>query len=583
MIGASAMRAAAGGPASGDQCRWALHFRAQLDQQGAEKPVEVDLDGDWVSTITAVRPGEYDAALELAHAHLKGSAAGNTTANGIEQTERRLARPFWVTYRNDGALLAVHFFKDVSPSDRNLLQMIATEMQLVLPGSSLSGPVWNLLERDGGGSYLAIYNQPDPNTVVKRKLKYVHTDGAAGAPPDGLHVDVDQSELRFSLDADGGITALDASNRVRMGVPLGDAAALTAATETHLSNLRRSRAPELIGSLARALPDVESSPIVTHKPNPEQARAQLDDRLLEGRTTESLLVAAMAKVKGDPALSYRLSALFRRRPGAVPTALALLKKNGPQPRITDAVASAGSPEAIAALGNLAHDRTAPTPVRVDALVALIVAKHPPLQAMRIPAALLDDDDARVASAARITSGALARAGRADHPAEADAIDASLLTRYRKARETDELIDLLAAFGNSVGPSVVPLVEEALHDPRGPVRAAAARGLRLAGGDEVDRLLSATITSDQDSGVRAAAIFASGFRRPLAALIGEALVRAANEDAVEWVRSDAISMLRQNPGASPRTAETLAWVAEHDAKPSVRRLAREALASVSVPR
>jgi hypothetical protein len=576
IVSAPIMRAAGGGTAPGEQRRWALDFRVRLEQPGGERPVDVEINGDWVSTISAIRPGEYDAELEIANARV--GSGKNAPADATEQLRRRLARPFWATYRDNGALLAIHFFKDVNPSDRNLLQMIATETQLVRPDSGRA--LWTVLERDGGGSYLAIYQRPVASVVVKRKLKYVHTDGAAGAPADGLRVDVEQSELRFTLDADGGIIALNGSDRVRMGVPIGDAGQLAAITETHLSNCRRSHAPELIGSLAHALPHLVSSPIVTHKQDPEQVRAQLDDRLLEGCTTESLLEAAMAKQKTDEVLSYRLSALFRRRPGAVPAALALLRKSGAQERITDALGSAGSPEAIAALGALARDRTAPRPVRVDALTALIFMPHPRPEVMRVPAALLDDDDARVASAARIASGALARAGRAEHPAEADAIDGALIARYRKAQEVGELSSLLAALGNSIGPALRPVIEGALRDPRAPVRASAARALRLAPGPDIDRLLSATITSDVDPGVRAAAIFATSFRRPMGTPLGEALVRAARTDPVEYVRSDAVSLLSERPDATPDMSETLAWVAEHDAKPGLRRLAQEALASVS---
>jgi hypothetical protein len=574
VLGTPLMGAAETAKAPGDQRRWALEFRTRLEQLGGEQPIEIALSGEWVSTIIAMRAGEYDAALQVANLHLAGKGIGSGPAETVEQAQKRLSRPFWATYSDDGELLAIHFFKDVSPSDRNLLQMIATQTQLVRPDPDRLA--WTVLERDGAGSYLAIYHRPDLNAVVKRKLKYVRTDGVAGAPVDGIHVAVAQSELRFSLDRDGEAVALAGSERLRLGVPLGDAGELVAITETQLANLRKGRAPELIGSLARALPDVVSLPIVTHKADPEEARAQHDNRLLEGRTIESLLQAAMAK-EGDQALSARLAALFRRRPEAGPAAITLLRKNGSQKRITNALGSAGTPAAIKALGTLARDPAMLTPVRIDALAALVLVHHPSREAMRIPAALLDDSNARIASAARITSGALARAGRAEHLAEADALDEALIARYRKTHEPRELSDLLAALGNSVGPSVLPVIREALRDPRVPVRAAAARAMRLAEASDIDRLLSATITDDRDPEVRAAAIFAASFRRPTFP-IGEALQQAAKDDPVEYVRCDAVVMLRQNPNAYPGVAETLTWIAEHDSKSGVRRLAREALAS-----
>jgi hypothetical protein len=310
-------------------------------------------------------------------------------------------------------------------------------------------------------------------------------------------------------------------------------------------------------------------------------RAEHDARLLEGHATEPLLAATLdsAKNKGaDRLLPDRLAALFRQRPEATTAAISLLRKNGPTKRITDALGSAGSPAAVDALGSIARDRTLPRPLRIDALTAFILAQHPSVVAMRTPAALLDDDDVSIASAARIVSGALARAGRATHPAEADRIDAALVARYRKAQGIEEAQGLLAALGNSLGPSVTPVIENALHDPRVPVRAAAARALRLAVGPEVDRLLSAIITDDRDPGVRAAAIFAVSFRHPISPALGEALVHAASVDPVKYVRRGAVTLLRQNPNASPRIPETLAWIAEHDSQPGVRRLAQETLTS-----
>jgi len=194
IMGAPVLRAA-GRAVPGDQRRWSLDFRVRLEQPGGERPFEIDLSGDWVSTISAVRPGEYDAELEFANPRIQGDGVKRAPADASEQLRRRLARPFWATYRDDGALLAVHFFEDVNPSDRNLLQTIATGIQLVQAGPDR--PAWTELERDGAGEYLALYNRATGNVVVKRKLKYVYTDGAAGAPADGVHVDVDQSEVAF--------------------------------------------------------------------------------------------------------------------------------------------------------------------------------------------------------------------------------------------------------------------------------------------------------------------------------------------------------------------------------------------------
>jgi len=180
----------------GDQRRWVLDFRVRLDQARGGRPIEMELRGDWLSTIVAARPGEYDAALQLADGRMAG--AGGHLPPGVGRT-------FWATYREDGTLLAFHFYKDVDPSTRNLLQMIAGEMQLVEAGSSKTA--WTETERDSAGEYLAIYNRLDSNRVVKRKVKYIYTDGASGAPENGLRVEIDESELCFTLAPEGQILA----------------------------------------------------------------------------------------------------------------------------------------------------------------------------------------------------------------------------------------------------------------------------------------------------------------------------------------------------------------------------------------
>jgi hypothetical protein len=565
----------------GEQRRWALDFRTRLEQPGNARPIEIDLSGDWISTVSAVRPGEYDAVLQLANMRI-GTAANAVPADQSESVRRRLSRPFWATYRDDGSMLAVHFFKDMDPSDRNMLQMIATECQFVR--AAVDRTSWTVRERDGAGECLASYDRANANTITKHKLKYVRTEGAPGNTSDSAHVEIDQSEYRFTVDSDGDLVAMDGRIRVRMGVSAKDAGQLTAVTVTQLSGLRKSQAPELIGSLARALPGVVSSAVRAHQTDHDQLRARLDSELLDGWTTEALLGAARltaGKEKGqDGLMQDRLAALFRQRPDAASAALAMLRKSGPDSRITDALGFAGSPAAVQTLAAIARDRNLPSALRIDALTAFALMQHPSAEAMRVPAALLDapdaSGDAAVASAARLAMGALARAGRPSHPEEAKQLDAALVTRYRATLNAAELAELLSAMGNSSGASVVPVIEGALRDQRDGIRAAAVRALRLAPGGEVEGLLCAAITNDRDADVRAAAIFAASFRQPIGSKLGSVLIQAAKTDSAEHVRVRAITLLRQHPGVVPNLGETLEWIAQHDSKPGVRRLAQEAL-------
>jgi hypothetical protein len=281
-------------------------------------------------------------------------------------------------------------------------------------------------------------------------------------------------------------------------------------------------------------------------------------------------------------LPYRLAALFRLRPDAIPAAVALLRKNGSERRITDGLGSAATAPAIVALSTLAYDRSGPPALRADALLAFAGVQHPTAAAMRVPAAFIDDQDSRVASAARLVSGTQARMGRPEHPAEAAAIDDALANRFENAKGAEDAVDLLAALGNSANPKLLPLIRNALYDTRPVVRAQAARSLRLLAGDETDRLLSNAIMSDADSNVRSAAIFASSFRHPVGATLTKALSHAAKLDNADSVRSSAVSLLGHDAEPTPEVAQSLEWVADHDPKPAIRQIAREALERITGP-
>ncbi|HEX4770648.1 MAG TPA: hypothetical protein VH351_07455 [Bryobacteraceae bacterium] len=558
----------------GDQNRWSLDLRVRLEQ-AEQRPAQVRLSGHWVSTVSAVRAGEYDLQLQLSD--LQFSDEGGSTA-GVEQLRRALERPFWATYRENGELMTVHFYKDVEPSQRNLLQMIATETQSVAPDAARG--VWTVLERDGAGTYLALYQQADARTVMKHKLKYIYTDGVAGAPADMVRAFVDESEVRFSLDAAGLVREVNGANRVRMDVVLGEKQSFSTATAVHLSLLQTTKAEDLIGSLDRVRAEIVTFPVVTQRQDHSEIRARKDERLLQGHSTEDLLKAAGQSEIQDSELPERLSALFRHRPDAITSAVKLLQTGQAQTRLTIALGRAATPAAVDALSSLARDQELPAHLRIEALNGFVQTQRPLQDAMRVPLKLMDDPDSGVRSAARIVAGAMARAGRAEHPQEAEELDSGLLERYRAAEDVASRCNLLAALGNSVGAEVVPVIEKATGDSQNAIRATAARALRLAQGDAIDRLLAAAITSDSAANVRADALFAVRFRPAVTPPLGEALVQAATTDAVEYLRSDAIGLLRQHPDASPHTLEALKRIAEKDCKPAIRRQAADALEAIN---
>jgi hypothetical protein len=561
-----------GAPEVGQQERWKASFRAELQQQGGGEPSGVTLSGEWVRTVVAVRKDDYDVQFQFASVTLEGNRGKKVDPNELRLVQERLSKPFWVTCGNDGALHTIHFLKDVSPSDRNLLQMIATESQFVQADGTR--PVWTSLERDGGGSYLAIYQQTDASHFRKKKLKYVDSEpGQKGSV--SLNVSIEESETKFAFMPDGAVSAVDGVQKIGLSLPGEKGESLATRTEIHLGSLRESLDPSLASSLAmpKGLDDL---PITTHQPDPKVAQEQMDQQLLAGQGTEEILTGA---AQNDPSATQRLAALFRRRPESIPLAVARLTVGPGAQIIASGLAQSGADSAIQALRGVALDRSRVVPARVSALIALAGLKDPSVDVMRTPTALMNDGNPQIREAARLASGALARAGRSNHAAESDAIDATLAASFAKAATAEEKKQLLGALGNSAGPRAERLLRTSLKDGNEDMRAAATRGLRLVPGAEIDALLAKTGKEDNSATVRGAALFAMGFRLPLTETLWNAVLIDAKFDPAESVRNRAISLLRNERGRATEAEAALEWIAEHDGTETVRRFASESLAEI----
>jgi hypothetical protein len=457
--------------------------------RGGAHETRLTLAGEWVTETVAARPGEREVACRIEGARIEG--AGDLA--------RRLGRTFWAVYRDDGAVVRLRFPRDMDAGDRNLLQMIVTESQVVRG----AGAQWTALERDGAGTYLAGYFQPRAGELIKRKLRYLDGD---------VQVRIDEAEQRLGVGSE--LEWLRGRTRSRILFGGGE---LVSELELTLG-VARTRP----GAAAEAAGDVEEVPVRAQPGDSDR----LDRQLLGGRDTGDILAA-----DGDGAYALRLAALFRSRPRSIDAAVARLARRRDH-RVSDALAGVGSDAAVAALARLAHGDEG---VAVDALTSLAMLSDPSAAALRIPLDLLDDGRPAVREAARLMAGALARLGRRAHGPESRRLDEELLRRCRSARG-GERVELLSALGNSGAPASADLVEEILREGAPREREAAVRALRLVDGADA---MVARAMRDGDARVRAAAVFAAGFR-PRAPL--EEALRQAARDPVRFVSNGARRLL-----------------------------------------
>lgn len=292
-------------------------------------------------------------------------------------------------------------------------------------------------------------------------------------------------------------------------------------------------------------------------------------------TIASLLAAIAAGDTGDR-LGPRLETTLERSDEAVAPALALVRADKSAKLVIDALASAGTPAAQAGLVELALDRALPGAARREVVASLALVRQPTAPALAAVERLLAAPDAELRHAALFTAASLARAARRDDPAAAARLERAVLGacgRSPAGAGHEERVDALAALGNLGSAAALPRLRAALAAPDPAVRAAAARALRFVPDVEADRLLLATLRRDREPTVRAAALFAAGFRpiEPLA----DGLSETALSDPIEYVRANAVAVLARHPGASPRAARALGFVARNDPAPAVRQLAQQA--------
>jgi HEAT repeat protein len=288
------------------------------------------------------------------------------------------------------------------------------------------------------------------------------------------------------------------------------------------------------------------------------------------------LLATVAAGKAGDRVSARLEAMLDREDGAVPAALAFVRGGRATKLVIDALAAAGTPAAQAGLCDLARDASLASSARSEAVAALVLVKHPTLPTLKALAALMQSGNPGLRHAAQFVAGSVARAGRDDFPAAAATIEREVLAEYARAagvRSADDRLEALAALGNLGSAAILPRVRAALADGDARVRGAAARALRFVPDPEGDRLLIATLRRDRDPTVRAAALFAAGFRPidPLA----DGLAETAVNDPVEYVRANAVALLSRHQDASPRVSRALNFVARNDPAAGVRQMARNA--------
>lgn len=488
-----------------------------------------------------------------------------------ETLKQELARPFEVTYDQNGAVQTVALAATIGRQAGTLLRDIVGQLQVtVRPGAT-----WVAVESEPAGDCVVGLRRTSPGHIEKQKVRFVKvarggvlvdSDSTIGVPT------FERSQASYEVDANGRVLSAEVHHAMlaKVDVVAGSARSEVHATYTHVEASAASPATVPVPApivVARARPLSDSA---EDAPPAEAAR---------DLPPPAQVVAGMRRQNAarDPAALHEAQHLLSRSIAADPkgTLAQLSKEDLEQQPMLSAIGSAGTPEAQAALSKIADDAKQPLDVRKQAIDAF---HEVPEATSESADKLLDiaEKDPKLRENALLALGGLANRKAQTDPDMAGGWVDQIVAMYKRATSDEERIMLLDALGNSGQAAALDILRDVLVSGSLPLRIAAAKNLRLLPAPRTDELLGTLLSPEIDPPVREAALFAAGFRHFEA--MQQALAAVVQADPNVELRMAALgalsTYLRRDEAAGAATL--IRWVAENDPDTGMREEASRVL-------
>ena len=489
-----------------------------------------------------------------------------------------------------GRLSELRVPQGAAPTVVNVYRQVVSALQFARPARE--SVHYTADEYDTTGKYVADYTL-DPTTHLwqKRKQKYVSLLTPTlqqGNIPVQIVPEVIVSKGAIELLADGrpGLIEMRDDISIRAAeLPLRSSNVLS--LETGPSEPAPLVAPNWTALLAATSRLASDEPYVVAGMD-----QSLEDQRAGGLTFEQAVEGLEQLAKGNaesgngadqPALAREsklftaLSSILRTQPKKIPLAIQKIRAKAPVSRtLIDALASASSPEAQAALVKLMNSKTTEAEVRNDVAASLSRTPNPDAVSIAAFKALLAADP--WSTQALYALGTYSRRLRdAGKPDQAKELGELLASRLALAPSAGTLADVLRAIANSGYAGALAKVVPHLKSQEEEVRAAAVRALQSMQNPKVDELIAACLETDPSRQVRLAAIEAAKLRQPSDSLARAVTSAATNAESDAHVRYAAVQlMIRWLPKGRTELRATLEKVSHDDQEQRIRELATTAL-------
>ncbi len=531
---------------------------------------------------------------------VKVVASKTGTQTQYDAMTKELALPYLAIYR-DGILREERVSKGIGRVSEGIIRHIAASLQLGLTAPAGSDR-WEVTEFDATGEYVTGYRTVSAGIIAKQKQRYAKLPVVAKSPTGAEQVnvtpEVEASESTYDISSG---TLTHVQGKETLATAISASSKLTSATEISIELKEASTAPALDWtkfagetvlkgsgvSLSPASQSDQFDDVRIGKLTFDEVLGEMEKGIAKGgrkRLVQSVNMDSLGdesvsenrqQAKDDAHVFRAAAALIRRDPANIAIAVGKIKSHAKISKILmDALGSADSPAAQAALVSLMQDKKLSDDERRDAASALIASEAATEQTVAALTSELHADPVHLHAVLGL--GTIARKLQRDGKmVRASAIADRLLVELGEASTEERRIEVLRAIANSANVRALNAVVKFLKDDSPDTRGAAVEAIRLMDSDRVDVYLVEQLTWEQADSVRSVAVSAIGIRAPNSRTL-HAVTQAARFDKVSSVRLRATDVLGKWFAKRPDIKDTLTAIANGDSNQRVQETAKKYL-------
>ena len=577
--------------------------KQQQNPLGLAQSFKTTVQGQLTISVLDIHGDNVLIAFSLRNLMIRLIANGQAAATEADTIEKDLSREIFANVSLQGKVRSIRFDPVTNKLSQNFARTLIAVTQFVFPSAlSPDRSQWETQEDDPNGQYIARYQQAEPRsnrhkatnpglrTFRKIKTRYLQAVQKPGSDEFNVPTAITpKGELTANFDLRAG-RLLALSGTESQTIEMAGKTVARAQNAVRLNYVGREILdPDNLAAMREA--SSQRTKLVAAVPlsvtvSKEESEANIERTELRTATLETLLadlanLESSSGERNEAPLYLKFKALTYLNPessAALGKILATADAKSLTMRVlTGALGAVGHQQAQAALVSAIRARSTDWPALSVLIPALNEASSPTqLAEDTVRDLAFQSPNAEIASTAQLTLGTMARNLAETSPERATKIVELFIKQIESSPSFEVTRQMLLALGNSGSTNAYSTISRFMTDSSPALRAAAAGALRWVASDQIDALLTRSLTSDPEASVRLESAVALGFREMTEGTFG-AQKQAFLTDKNDKVRLALLSNLWKVHQAFPEVRKLVKEAATKDASQNVRKAAGDIMA------